>query len=129
MRGTPLHPREKPIAMTTKRLYKVIFVNQGKVYEIYARGVGQSTLYGFVEVESLSFGERSAVVIDPSEDRLKTEFQDVKRTYIPIHAVIRIDEVEKQGVAKIIPLDSRATRSPGTPGTFYGSADRPKGDS
>jgi len=114
--------------MSTKRLYRVIFVNQGKVYEVYARGVSQSSLYGFVEIESLSFGERSAVVIDPSEERLKSEFQGVKRAHVPIHAVIRIDEVEKQGVAKIVPLDGRTSMPTGAPGTFFGAGDRPKGD-
>ena len=115
--------------MAKKNLFKVIFVNQGKVYEVYARGVSQSSMYGFVEVEDLSFGERSAVVIDPAEERLKTEFQGVKRTYIPMHAVVRIDEVETQGVAKIVPLDARGSHPADLPGTYYGAADRPKSDS
>ncbi|HIA77609.1 MAG TPA: DUF1820 family protein, partial [Gammaproteobacteria bacterium] len=33
-------------------------------------------------------------------------FSEVKRTYIPLHAVIRIDEVEKEGKAKITPTDA-----------------------
>lgn len=91
--------------MAKRLLYKVIFVNQGKVYEIYARSVGQGSLFGFVEVEELVFGERTTVVVDPSEERLKSEFETVKRTYIPMHAVIRIDEVEKQGLSKISAID------------------------
>jgi len=94
--------------MAKKRLYKILFVNQGKVYEVYATRVGQGNLYGFVEVEGLVFGEKSAVVIDPSEERLKAEFDGVSVTYIPLHAVIRIDEVEKQGSAKIVALDAKA---------------------
>lgn len=93
--------------MAKKRLYKILFVNQGKVYEVYATRVGQGNLYGFVEVEGLVFGEKSAVVIDPSEERLKAEFDGVSVTYIPLHAVIRIDEVEKQGSAKIVALDAK----------------------
>ncbi len=93
--------------MAKKRLYKIQFINQGKVYEIYARRIGQGHLYGFVEVEGLVFGEKSAVVIDPSEERLKVEFEGVHVAYIPIHAVIRIDEVEKHGVAKIVPLSGK----------------------
>ncbi|NIR60468.1 MAG: DUF1820 family protein, partial [Gammaproteobacteria bacterium] len=62
---------------------------------------GQGGLYGFVEIEGLLFGERSRVVVDPSEERLKSEFSGVKRIYVPMHAVVRIDEVEKQGVSKI----------------------------
>ncbi|MEQ1800590.1 MAG: DUF1820 family protein [Gammaproteobacteria bacterium] len=87
--------------MSARHLYKVIFVSQGKVYEIYARSVTQGTLFGFVEVERLVFGERSSVVVDPSEERIKTEFAGVRRTYLPMHSILRIDEVEKQGVSKV----------------------------
>ena len=87
--------------MATKNIYKVVFVNQGKVYEIYARRVGQGELFGFIEVEQLVFGERSSVVLDPSEERIKSEFAGVKRSFLPMHSVLRIDEVPEQGVSKI----------------------------
>jgi hypothetical protein len=58
-------------------------------------------LYGFVEIEDYIFGKKSQMVIDPAEDKLRTEFSDVQRSFIPMHAVIRIDEVEKEGVAKV----------------------------
>jgi hypothetical protein len=90
--------------MPTKRIYKVVFFNHGKIYELHARSVGQSQMYGFVEVGGLLFGERSGVLVDPAEERLKTEFSGVKRTYIPLHAVVRIDEVEQEGVNKIIAI-------------------------
>ncbi|MGH8231936.1 MAG: DUF1820 family protein, partial [Steroidobacteraceae bacterium] len=80
-------------------------VNQGKVYEIYARKVGHGELFGFVEVEELIFGERSSVVLDPTEERIKGEFAGVKRSYLPLHSVMRIDEVRKQGVSKIVALE------------------------
>ena len=87
--------------MSARHLYKVIFVSQGKVYEIYARSVTQGTLFGFIEVERLVFGERTTVVIDPSEERIRSEFAGVRRTYLPLHSILRIDVVEKQGVSKI----------------------------
>lgn len=87
--------------MASSHIFKVVFVNQGKVYEIYARKVSHGALLGFVEVEELIFGERSAVVVDPSEERVKAEFEGVRRTYLPMHSVLRIDEVQKQGVSKI----------------------------
>lgn len=89
--------------MTDSRehIYKVLFHNQGQIYEIYAHAIYQSDLYGFIEIEDYIFGERAQVVIDPSEDRLRQEFDGVQRSFIPMHAVIRIDEVEKEGVAKI----------------------------
>lgn len=89
--------------MTAKRLYRVTFANQGQVFEIYARNVSHGSLLGFIEVEKLVFGEKSSLVVDPAEEKLKTEFADVERTYIPVHAVVRIDHVSKQGPARIHP--------------------------
>jgi len=87
--------------MAASHIFRIVFVNQGKVYEIYARKVSHGGLFGFVEVEELVFGERSSVVVDPAEERIQSEFAGVKRSYLPLHAVIRIDEVRKQGVSKI----------------------------
>jgi hypothetical protein len=87
--------------MAASHIFKVAFVNQGKVYEIYARKVSHGGLFGFLEVEELVFGERSSVVLDPAEEKIKSEFEGVKRTYLPLHSVLRVDEVKKQGVSKI----------------------------
>ncbi|NGX16902.1 DUF1820 family protein [Wenzhouxiangella sp. XN24] len=87
--------------MPARHVYKVLFVNQGKVYEIYARSVSQGELFGFLEVEELVFGERTSLVVDPGEERIRAEFEGVRRTYIPLHAVLRVDEVAKQGISKI----------------------------
>ena len=91
--------------MSSKPIYKVLFLNQGKVYEIYARSVSHGALFGFVEVEKLVFGTRSTVVVDPAEERIKSEFEGVKRTYLPLHSVLRIDEVDKQGISKITNIE------------------------
>jgi len=87
--------------MADKPIYKVLFANQGKVYEVYARGVSHGAMLGFVEVEGLVFGARSSVVVDPAEEKIRSEFEGVTRTYLPMHSILRIDEVEKQGVSKI----------------------------
>lgn len=87
--------------MASSHIFKILFLNQGKVYEIYARKVSHGELFGFIEVEELVFGERSTVVLDPGEERVKSEFAGVKRSFLPLHAVLRIDEVRKQGVSKI----------------------------
>lgn len=84
-----------------KAIFRVAFVNQDKVYEIYCAHVYQSDLYGFIEVEELLFGERSQLLVDPGEERLQKEFSGVKRSFIPMHAIVRIDEVEKEGAARI----------------------------
>jgi hypothetical protein len=91
--------------MKDRHLYRIIFMNQGKVYEIYSRSISHGELFGFIEVEELVFGERTSVVVDPSEERIKAEFDGVQRTYIPMHAVIRVDQVEKQGISKISPVE------------------------
>ena len=88
--------------MSKKSIYKIIFHNQGKVFEIFARSIHQGAMFNFIEVEKLVFGERTSLVVDPTEENLKSEFEHVIRTYIPMHAIIRIDEVDKQGSAKII---------------------------
>lgn len=90
------------------RIFRISFINQGKVYELYAETVRQGDLYGFVEIEGLIFGETSSVVIDPGEEKLKAEFSGVNRTIVPMHSIIRIDEVEKRGQSKIIELDANA---------------------
>lgn len=91
--------------MATSHIFKIMFVNQGKVYEVYARKVSHGGLFGFVEVEELVFGERSSVVLDPTEERIKSEFAGVKRSFLPLHSVLRIDEVKKQGTPKIVALE------------------------
>jgi hypothetical protein len=85
----------------SRHVYRILFHNQGQVYEVYARNIYQSELYGFVEIEDYTFGNRSQVLIDPAEDRLRNEFDGVQRSFIPMHSIVRIDEVEKEGVAKI----------------------------
>ena len=82
-------------------IFKVIFYNEGEVFEIYARGIYQSDMYGFIELEEFLFGERTQVIVDPAEEKLKNEFSGVKRSYIPMQSIIRIDEVEKEGQVKV----------------------------
>lgn len=82
-------------------IYKITFLNKGEVYELFVKQVYQSDLYGFIEVEDYVFNERTQMVVDPSEEKLKAEFNGVKRSFIPLQAIIRIDEVDKSGVSKI----------------------------
>jgi hypothetical protein len=87
--------------MAATHIYKVQFVREGKLWEVYAKKVSHGGFFGFIEVEDFVFGERSSVVVDPGEERVKSEFEGIKRTWLPMHAVLRIDEVKKSGVAKI----------------------------
>ncbi|MBX2808428.1 MAG: DUF1820 family protein [Cellvibrionaceae bacterium] len=87
--------------MSSKPVYKVIFYNQGEIYEVYAHDIYQSEMYGFIEVEAFVFGEANQMIVNPGEEKLKNEFADVKRSFIPMQAIIRIDEVEREGQGKI----------------------------
>ena len=103
-----------------KSIYKIQFHCRGQLYELYAHEVSQSSMYAFIEVADIIFGERSKLVVDPSEERLKTEFSQVNRTYVPLHAVVRIDEVEKEGpnkiIGKIIDKPNQSSGPGGNPG-------------
>ena len=68
---------------------------------MYCKQVGQGALFGFVEIEGFLFGEKSTIVVDPAEEKLKREFAGVSRAYVPLHAVLRIDEVEQRGTSSI----------------------------
>lgn len=83
--------------MPKKSLYKVIFLNHGKVYELYARGVVSSGLWGFIEVSDLVFETGEGVVVDPTEERMRDEFSGAKVLHLPIQSVMRVEEVEKRG--------------------------------
>jgi hypothetical protein len=98
--------------MSSHHIFKVLFVNQGKVYEVYARKVSHGAILGFVEIEELVFGERAGVLLDPAEERIKTEFEGVKRSFLPMHAVLRIDEVSKRGASKITQYEGNVTQFP-----------------
>jgi len=69
----------------TKRIYRVIFSNHGQVYEVYAKSVSQGSLSACVEVEGLLFGEKTSLVVDPSEESLQREFSGVERSWGPLH--------------------------------------------
>jgi hypothetical protein len=87
------NPKQKPV-------YRVLFLQQGQVYELYASEVASSGLFGFLEIAGLCFS-RSEIIADPSEEKLRQEFAGVTRIFVPYHAVLRIDQVEKAGSSRI----------------------------
>lgn len=91
-------------------LYKVIYYAEEKKHEVYAKSVSQPDLYGFITVESFVFNQNSTnLLIDPAEEKLKNEFNEVKRSFFPVSSIIRIDEVTKLGKAKIKEILSQET--------------------
>ena len=83
--------------MADKPLYKIIFLNQGKVYELYSQGVSSSGLWGFIEVSDLVFETGEGLVVDPTEEKMRQEFETAKVLHLPIQSVLRVEEVEKRG--------------------------------
>ncbi|MEE7547204.1 DUF1820 family protein, partial [Xanthomonas sp. Kuri4-1] len=80
----------------SKPLYKVTFLNHGKVYELYAHKVGSSHLWGFNEIGELVFDVHDGVVVDPTEERLREEFGDTRSLHLPMQSIVRIEEVGKK---------------------------------
>jgi hypothetical protein len=89
-----------------KPLYKVTFLNHGRVYELYARHVASSALWGFTEVGELVFDVRDGVLVDPTEERLRDEFGNTRVLHLPMQGVIRIEEVARKGAAAIRDADT-----------------------
>jgi hypothetical protein len=98
--------------MTKKTTYKIIFMQLGEIYEVFAKQIYQSEMYGFIEVEEYIFNQNKQLVVDPSSEKLEKEFKNVERSYIPINAVIRVDEVIESGEAKIKQNKSQVTPFP-----------------
>lgn len=104
-------------------LYKITFLSQGKSIELYAREVSSSGLWGFVEVAGLEFAPAGeGLVVDPTEERLREEFGGTRRLHLPVHAVVRVEEVERRGTCrirdaatgeKVVPLPLPGSRPPG----------------
>lgn len=87
--------------MNSRVLYKVTFLNAGKVYELYARRVSASSLWGFTEVADLVFDVNEGVVVDPTEERLRDEFAHTRVLHLPMQSVVRVEEVDRKGQLSI----------------------------
>lgn len=108
------------MAAESEYIFRVQFANHEELYEVYCRSVSPSDMYGFICLEEFVFGEASALVIDPSEERLKNEFKNVKVSFVPMHAIFRIDEVERKAVQpKIRGSQKGGTKVHSFPGSVY----------
>ena len=76
-------------------IYRVIFKQDDKRCQLYAQYICEESLMGFLEVESLVFSsDNSSLIVDVQQEELKQQYKGVKRTYIPMHTVIRVDEIK-----------------------------------
>ena len=45
------------IVMAKKGIYKILLIQLGEIYELYAQSIFQSDLYGFIEIEEYLFDQ------------------------------------------------------------------------
>jgi hypothetical protein len=84
--------------MPKAKLFKVTFLSQGKSIELHARHVASSALWGFTEIGELVFDPPGdGILVDPVEERLREEFKDTTMLHVPMHAIVRIEEVARRG--------------------------------
>jgi hypothetical protein len=118
MLGVPIAQEHRVAHRSAHKLYKVTFLSHGKVYELYARKVQSSELYGFVQVQDLSFGgSADSMLVDPAEEKLREEFGKTRSLHLPMHSVVRIEEVEERGTVAIRDAESgeKVMPFPGVP--------------
>ena len=82
-------------------MYKVIFHNHQRVYEIYAEQVRSSDLFGFIEISGLQLGHAEQLLVNLDEEKLRAEFGDSESCLIPQHAILRIDRVKQRGEPRL----------------------------
>ena len=105
--------------MKNKQLYKITFLTHGKVYELYSQSVTSSHLWGFLEVSELVFEDVVGLVVDPTEEKLRDEFDSTEVLHLPIQSVLKVEEVKKRGQAVIRDRKSgeKVTPFPISPGS------------
>jgi len=101
-----------------EKLFRIAFINHGKVYELFCTGVCTSNLFGFIEVSGLEFGDKDSLVVDPTEEKMREEFDGVEILHLPMHSVLRVEQVRKKGPAVIRDRESgeKVTPFPIQPG-------------
>ena len=77
----------------TDTFYKVVYLHQSQVQEIMVKQIYTSDLYGFIEIEEFALDYDKSPIVDPAKEKLQQEFSQVRRSYIPIQHILRIDEM------------------------------------
>lgn len=79
-------------------VYRVIFTHLDQVYTIYSLGISEETLVGFIEVDGILSisAEAPAEEGDKKANTFLEHMHNIKRTYVPMHSVLRIDEMTKK---------------------------------
>jgi len=108
-----------------KKVFKVYFFHMDKVYTLFAKEVNASgELYNMCEISDIIF-QRNKNLIVPSEDEVRQEFSNIKKLMIPLHHLVRIDELEDVNEEDITnpkahKADSQTTNNLIRPVEFFG---------
>jgi len=107
------------VKVDKEKLFRIAFLNHGKVYELFCTGVCTSGLLGFVEISGLVFDEKDSMVVDPTEEKMRDEFDGVEILHLPMHSVLRVEQVRKKGQVVIRDRESgeKVTPFPIQPGS------------
>lgn len=100
-------------------LFRIEFIRNDERYELYVRELCQGSIFGFIEIGDFVWDTHTELVLDPSHEKLKDEFASVRRSYLPMHTILRIDEVSKQGTAKISQLANKGDKVSQFPSPVY----------
>ncbi|MWJ27728.1 DUF1820 family protein [Halomonas sediminis] len=98
--------------MAAKPIYRVVVHQQGEIWDLYVREIFQSELWGFIEVEEFVFEDPGRLVVDTATEKLQRTFEGVKRSYLPLNAIVRIDEVEREGPLRAVKSESSIAEFP-----------------
>ena len=78
-----------------KPIYRILFRHESHKIELYARRVFPSDFLGLVRIEDLIFFEdKNSLLINPMDDKIKKEFADTRVLHIPLHCLLRIEELK-----------------------------------
>jgi hypothetical protein len=95
-----------------KHIYRVQFKTGNRSYSLLARSIGESEMFGFVEVADFIFEDRERLIISPEDDALRKEFAKVNFICIPHQYILRIDSLKDEqdiGVSYLKIADEKKT--------------------
>lgn len=72
-------------------IYRIVFTQEEEIKELYAQYISEETLVGFIEADTLLDRNNIALIVNPKE---------VRRCYIPLHNILRIDEITVEQTEK-----------------------------
>ena len=100
---------------TPASLYRIVFQQRDEDCELYAVRVAQGHLPAFLEIEQILFADRAGGHgANAAQERLRNALATVKRCYLPLAHIVRIDEIAYATLAEL--RGEARAESPATPG-------------